>query len=53
MSDAASSAVRPKVIHLTTTDMSLDWLLAPQLEAAYRTNRLPPLLPGVPEEPAP
>ena len=33
MSDAASSAVRPKVIHLTTTDMSLDWLLAPQLLA--------------------
>lgn len=24
---------RPKVIHLTTTDMSLDWLLAPQLRA--------------------
>lgn len=23
----------PKVIHLTTTDMSLDWLLAPQLQA--------------------
>ena len=25
--------VRPKVVHLTTTDMSLDWLLAPQLQA--------------------
>jgi glycosyltransferase involved in cell wall biosynthesis len=24
---------RPKVIHLTTTDMSLDWLLGPQLRA--------------------
>ncbi|MDP2292452.1 MAG: glycosyltransferase family 4 protein [Actinomycetota bacterium] len=24
---------RPKVVHLTTTDMSLDWLLAPQLLA--------------------
>ncbi len=24
---------RPKVIHLTTTDMSLDWLLGPQLSA--------------------
>ena len=22
---------RPLVVHLTTTDMSLDWLLAPQL----------------------
>lgn len=33
MSAATPSAVRPKVIHLTTTDMSLDWLLAPQLLA--------------------
>lgn len=24
---------RPRVVHLTTTDMSLDWLLRPQLEA--------------------
>lgn len=24
---------RPKLIHVTTTDMSLDWLLGPQLEA--------------------
>jgi glycosyltransferase involved in cell wall biosynthesis len=24
---------RPRVIHLTTTDMSLDWLLGPQLQA--------------------
>lgn len=27
------NASRPKVVHLTTTDMSLDWLLAPQLVA--------------------
>jgi len=33
MSAAAAPVVRPKVIHLTTTDMSLDWLLAPQLLA--------------------
>jgi len=35
MSGSASLSVpgRPKVIHLTTTDMSLDWLLAPQLLA--------------------
>ena len=26
-------AARPKLIHVTTTDMSLDWLLGPQLEA--------------------
>ena len=30
---------RPRVVHLTTTDMSLDWLLKPQLlaftEAGY------------------
>jgi glycosyltransferase involved in cell wall biosynthesis len=26
---------RPRLVHLTTTDMSLDWLLGPQLEA-YR-----------------
>ncbi len=25
--------VRPRLVHLTTTDMSLDWLLGPQLEA--------------------
>lgn len=25
--------MRPKLIHVTTTDMSLDWLLGPQLEA--------------------
>lgn len=31
MTEAA--AARPKVVHLTTTDMSLDWLLAPQLQA--------------------
>jgi len=24
---------RPRVVHVTTTDMSLDWLLAPQLQA--------------------
>ena len=24
---------RPVVVHLTTTDMSLDWLLGPQLAA--------------------
>jgi hypothetical protein len=24
---------RPRLIHITTTDMSLDWLLGPQLEA--------------------
>lgn len=24
---------RPRLVHLTTTDMSLDWLLAPQLQA--------------------
>ncbi len=28
-----SDAARPRVIHITTTDMSLDWLLRPQLEA--------------------
>jgi len=28
-----STEPRPKVVHLTTTDMSLDWLLAPQLQA--------------------
>jgi len=27
------SSGRPRVVHLTTTDMSLDWLLAPQLRA--------------------
>jgi glycosyltransferase involved in cell wall biosynthesis len=26
-------ATRPRLIHVTTTDMSLDWLLGPQLEA--------------------
>lgn len=30
---SATEPERPKVIHLTTTDMSLDWLLAPQLQA--------------------
>ncbi len=29
----ATVSGRPRVIHLTTTDMSLDWLLRPQLEA--------------------
>lgn len=29
----SESATRPKLVHLTTTDMSLDWLLAPQLRA--------------------
>jgi len=29
----ATAARRPRLIHLTTTDMSLDWLLGPQLEA--------------------
>ena len=24
---------RPRVVHITTTDMSLDWLLGPQLRA--------------------
>ena len=24
---------KPRVVHVTTTDMSLDWLLAPQLQA--------------------
>lgn len=27
------AAPRPRLIHVTTTDMSLDWLLGPQLEA--------------------
>lgn len=31
MTDVATS--RPRLIHVTTTDMSLDWLLGPQLEA--------------------
>ena len=29
----SNAARRPVVVHLTTTDMSLDWLLAPQLQA--------------------
>lgn len=29
----SAAAARPKLVHLTTTDMSLDWLLAPQLVA--------------------
>ncbi|MFZ9629942.1 MAG: glycosyltransferase family 4 protein [Ilumatobacteraceae bacterium] len=29
----ADLRARPRVVHLTTTDMSLDWLLAPQLRA--------------------
>jgi glycosyltransferase involved in cell wall biosynthesis len=28
-----SAGARPRLIHVTTTDMSLDWLLGPQLEA--------------------
>jgi len=28
-----SGAHRPRLVHITTTDMSLDWLLGPQLEA--------------------
>ena len=24
---------RPRLVHLTTTDMSLDWLIGPQLRA--------------------
>ena len=28
-----STAAGPRLVHLTTTDMSLDWLLAPQLRA--------------------
>lgn len=28
-----SRSDRPVLIHLTTTDMSLDWLLGPQLSA--------------------
>jgi len=30
---AAATARRPRLVHLTTTDMSLDWLLGPQLRA--------------------
>ncbi|MTA11448.1 MAG: glycosyltransferase [Actinobacteria bacterium] len=33
MSPAPARGGRPTVVHLTTTDMSLDWLLAPQLRA--------------------
>jgi len=29
---------RPKLIHVTTTDMSLDWLLGPQLQAFQRAG---------------
>lgn len=29
---------RPRLVHLTTTDMSLDWLLRPQLEAFDRAG---------------
>ncbi len=29
---------RPKLIHVTTTDMSLDWLLGPQLQAFHRAG---------------
>ena len=29
----ANAPARPRLVHLTTTDMSLDWLLAPQLRA--------------------
>ena len=29
----AKDPARPRLVHLTTTDMSLDWLLAPQLRA--------------------
>ena len=30
---AATGGRRPRLVHLTTTDMSLDWLLGPQLRA--------------------
>jgi glycosyltransferase involved in cell wall biosynthesis len=30
---SSPAARRPRLIHLTTTDMSLDWLLGPQLQA--------------------
>ncbi|MEQ1699014.1 MAG: glycosyltransferase family 4 protein [Ilumatobacteraceae bacterium] len=33
MSTGHPTSAAPKLIHLTTTDMSLDWLLAPQLQA--------------------
>jgi glycosyltransferase involved in cell wall biosynthesis len=29
---------RPRVVHITTTDMSLDWLLGPQLQAFARAG---------------
>jgi len=33
VSSIVSSSTRPRLVHVTTTDMSLDWLLGPQLEA--------------------
>ncbi len=38
MRRAHSGRARPLVVHLTTTDMSLDWLLAPQLLAFQRAG---------------
>ena len=38
MSRASEHRDRPLVVHLTTTDMSLDWLLAPQLLAFQRAG---------------
>ena len=33
MSRRQVTRTRPRVVHVTTTDISLDWLLAPQLQA--------------------